>query len=172
LEPIKDSQTVTPAGELVGPRIDGVQIRYAKTIEDERGEICEIYDPRWGFTTDPVVYVYQAMIRPGCAKGWIVHRNQDDRLFINLGSAKVVLYDERDGSTTRAALDVIYLGERGRGIVTIPRGVWHAVQNVGEHDMYYVNMPTAPYNHEDPDKFRLPLSTDRIPYSFEGVSGW
>ena len=29
-----------------------------------------------------------------------------------------------------------------------------------------VNMPTVAYDHGDPDKHRLPLDTDKIPFSF------
>ena len=31
---------------------------------------------------------------------------------------------------------------------------------------------TKPYDHANPDKYRLPLDTDQIPYRFEDVSGW
>jgi dTDP-4-dehydrorhamnose 3,5-epimerase len=30
-----------------------------------------------------------------------------------------------------------------------------------------MNLPTRPYNHEDPDKYRLPLKNDYIPFSFD-----
>jgi hypothetical protein len=32
-------------------------------------------------------------------------------------------------------------------------------------------MPTRAYNHADPDVFRLPVDTDRIPYRFENRLG-
>ena len=48
--PVKDIQTVTPEGTSVAPLIDGVLIREARTIADERGTICELYNPAWGFT--------------------------------------------------------------------------------------------------------------------------
>jgi dTDP-4-dehydrorhamnose 3,5-epimerase len=54
----------------------------------------------------------------------------------------------------------------------IPPGVYHAVQNVGEHDAIFVNMPSAPYNHADPDKYRLPIGNDYIPYQFNAKPGW
>ncbi|MEA2682840.1 MAG: dTDP-4-dehydrorhamnose 3,5-epimerase [Chloroflexota bacterium] len=172
LDAIKDVQTVTAGGEPVATYIAGVQVRRTRTHQDERGELCEVYDPAWGFTAEPMVYAYQAMIRPGMAKGWILHEQQDDRLFISFGTAKVVLYDAREGSETRGMLNEVYLGERDRGIVVIPRGVWHAVENVGSGDLYYLNLPTKAYNHASPDKYRLPLDTDQIPYRFEGRRGW
>ena len=35
-----------------------------------------------------------------------------------------------------------------------------------------VNFPTMPYDHSSPDKYRLPLNTDKIPYKFENARGW
>jgi len=162
---VPDEQTVTPAGQPVRDLIAGVQVRSAVTHVDDRGELCEIYDPAWGVLPEPVVYVYQAMVRPGKTKGWILHREQDDRLFVALGFIRIVLYDARAESPTCGRLNEIFLSERNRGLVVIPRGVFHAVQNVGSFDAYYVNMPTRAYNHRAPDKLRLPPDTDQIPFS-------
>ena len=41
---------------------------------------------------------------------------------------------------------------------------WHAVQNVGHEEAAFINMPSQPYRHDDPDKYRLPLENDVIPY--------
>jgi len=41
IKPIKDRQTVTPAGEKITERIKGLVIRPAKTHLDRRGELCE-----------------------------------------------------------------------------------------------------------------------------------
>ena len=35
-----------------------------------------------------------------------------------------------------------------------------------------VNYPTIQYDHSNPDKYRLPLDTDLIPFSFDGAKGW
>ena len=87
---IQDEQTVTPEGERLSRFIDGVQLRSAVIQPDERGTITEIFNPAWGFTDQPVVYVYESAIYPGQKKGWIVHLEQDDRLFFSNGAAKVV----------------------------------------------------------------------------------
>lgn len=171
-EPKPDVQTVTAEGEAVASRIAGVNLRLAVTHPDERGEVCEIYNPAWGFHEEPLVYVYQICIRPQRVKGWVVHYEQDDRLFVSLGTVKIVLYDDRAGSPTQGMLNEIYLGERKRGLIVIPKGVFHAIQNVGDTDAILVNLPTRAYNHARPDKLRLPLDTDRIPYSFENRQGW
>jgi dTDP-4-dehydrorhamnose 3,5-epimerase len=164
--PRQDVQTVTPDGVATHQQIAGVRIRPAVTQMDDRGSVCEVYSPAWGFTDEPLVYVYQVTIRPGEVKGWVVHREQDDRLFFSSGDVKVVLYDDRSDSPTFEQLDVLYFGESRRALLRIPRGVYHAVQNVGLKDALFINCPTAPYRHDKPDKLRLSLENDLIPYRF------
>jgi dTDP-4-dehydrorhamnose 3,5-epimerase len=135
------------------------------TQTDERGSLCEVYDERWGFTEEPVVYVYTVNVPPGQKRGWVVHADQDDRLFISRGAVKVVLYDARPESPTFQRLQEIYSGEFERTLLRIPAGVFHGVVNIGQVDVEFVNMPTRPYLHERPDKYRLPDDTDAIPYS-------
>ena len=57
--------------------------------------------------------------------------------------------------------------EKNRALLVIPRGVYHAVQNIGITDAIFVNMPTRPYDHEDPDKFRLPLKNSLHPVQLQ-----
>jgi dTDP-4-dehydrorhamnose 3,5-epimerase len=172
MQPRRDAQTVTPDGRRVGALIDGVVVRMATTLPDERGEVCEVFNPAWGVSEAPLVYAYQVVIRPGKVKGWVVHHEQDDRLFISLGVLKIVLFDGREDSPTYRQIDELILGERNRGLVIIPQGVFHAIQNVGHTDALFFNLPTKPYNHAAPDKYRLPLDTDQIPYRFEARLGW
>jgi dTDP-4-dehydrorhamnose 3,5-epimerase len=167
----KDRATVTADGASLREPIAGVIVRSAVTQIDDRGEVCEIYDARWDVSAVPVVFVYQAMVRPGMTKGWIVHERQDDRMFVSLGYLRIVLYDAREGSPTQGRINELYLSERNRAFLTIPQGVFHAVQNVGQVDAYFVNLPTRPYDHADPDKVRLPLDTDRIPFSLARRQG-
>ena len=168
----KDVQTVTADWELVAPRIEGVEWKFIPPLADERGEITEIYRASWGLHADPLVYVYQTLVRPGKVKGWVVHRSQDDRIFHSSGTLQWVLFDDRADSPTRGLLNDFTLSERRRALFVIPRGVYHAVRNVGVQDATFINLPTRPYDHEDPDKYRLPLANDHIPFRFSDSPGW
>ncbi len=164
--PRKDIQLATQEG----PRqalIAGVRIREARTIPDHRGTICVAYDPRWEFSPEPMVYAYEVTVRPGAIKGWILHEGYDDRLFLAAGTVKWVMYDDRSESPTRGLVSELFFDEHHRSLLRIPRGVWHSIQNVGDVDARMINFPTAPYNYEGPDKVRLPLDTESIPYSFD-----
>lgn len=85
---------------------------------------------------------------------------------------EAVLYDERpDSPTFRLVANIVLSEYRGR-LMNIPARVWHADRNLGSQDVVVVNFPTIPYDHANPDKYRLPLDTDRIPYKFERHRGW
>jgi dTDP-4-dehydrorhamnose 3,5-epimerase len=159
-------QTVTEKSEPIGDLIDGVVRRSSITHPDERGTLTEIFNPAWDFSDDPLVYVYQVTVRPGQIKGFVLHKSYSDRLFFSLGTLKVVLYDDREDSPTRGMLNEVFFSEESRGHLVIPPNVWHAVQNVGTTDALFVNCPTKPYDHADPDKWAMPKDSDLIPYSF------
>ena len=168
----KDAPTVTPAGEALAPLIEGVSIRDAIAHIDERGSVLEVYDTRWGWHPDPLVFAHCFTLRPGYVKGWGLHKLHEDRYFILSGEMDLVLFDPRPESSTRGCVQRIPLSEQRRQLINIPRFVWHAERNVGGKDVVVIDFPTAPYNHGDPDKYRLPIDTPLIPYSFEGARGW
>jgi dTDP-4-dehydrorhamnose 3,5-epimerase len=170
--PRKDAPTVTADGEVLAPLIDGVVVRYQRPIEDKRGEVVEVYRPSWGVHADPLVYVYQVRIRPGAVKGWVIHEQQDDRLFFISGVLRWALYDDRPDSPTRGRLNDLVFSERAPALLVIPHGVYHAVRNIGTSDAIFVNMPSRAYEHESPDKLRLPLENSLIPFSFDDGLGW
>jgi len=172
INPVKDKQTVTPKGELTTKRINDLVIHKTPPLEDHRGELIEMYRSSWGVHTEPLVYVYQVVARPGSIRGWVVHKKQDDRIFISKGTLRWAFFDDRKDSSTYKLLNIFTFSERNRVLFVIPQGVYHAVQNIGIEDAVFINMPTKPYDHEDPDKHRLPLKNDLIPFSFDDGPGF
>lgn len=170
--PVKDTQTVGPDGKPLLRLPEGMSFREVPTHVDDRGSVVEMFDVRWNWHPDPLVFSYCYTLRPGLIKGWGIHRRHEDRYFLLFGEMELVLYDERPESSTNGLVAKLFLSEFQRKIVNIPAGVWHAVRNVGLKDAVVVNFPTIPYDHTDPDKFRLPLDTDRIPYKFDDPRGW
>lgn len=168
----KDAQTVTPEGKPTAPLIEGVSLFHVPTHIDDRGSLVEMFDPRWGWHKDPLVYAYSFTVRPGRAKGWAIHQLHEDRYFLLRGEAEVVLYDVRPDSATCGRLSRIRLSEFDRCLLNIPRLVWHGTRNLGSDEFIGVNFPTLPFDHADPDKYRLPIDTPLIPFSFGDATGW
>jgi dTDP-4-dehydrorhamnose 3,5-epimerase len=168
----RDAQTVTPEGKPLAPLIEGIKIREVRTHCDARGSVVEIFDKRWGWHSAPVSSLHCFTVRPGFVKGWSLHEHHEDRYMILQGEMELVLFDPRPNSSTYGKVGKILMSERHRCLVNIPAYVWHADQNIGVTDVVVIDMPTAPYNHENPDKWRLPIDTPLIPYSFGNARGW
>lgn len=169
----RDVQTVDATGRRLDRLPEGVLLRDLTTHTDERGTVCELYDDRWDVHPDPPVFTYMFTIRPGHAKGWGVHREHEDRYAFLTGELEIVLYDGREDSATAGLEARIFLSDKHRRLLVIPRGVWHAERNVGAVDVQVVNFPSIRYDHTNPDKYRLPLDTDELPVDLgPGWHGW
>jgi dTDP-4-dehydrorhamnose 3,5-epimerase len=166
--------TVHPNLRVQKVDIDGVVLNQTAVVGDDRGIILELIDLRQDYWSAGAPYVYMGTCRPGRAKGWGMHKHHTDRYMVLTGEMLLVLYDDRDGSPTRGVVQEFYLTREGLNQMTIPPGVWHAHLNVGIGDLMFVNAPSAPFEHSNPDKWRLPIDTDQIPYSFAKTQllGW
>jgi dTDP-4-dehydrorhamnose 3,5-epimerase len=168
----RDKQTVTSTGERVSGLIEGVSIRPSPTHIDQRGSVVEVYDLRWNWHPDPLSFIHCFTIRPGFVKGWGLHKEHEDRYFIISGEMDLVLFDPRPKSSTYGRVCRIAMSDHNRCLVNIPTCVWHAEHNVGNTDVVAIDLPTKPYQHDNPDKYRLPINTPLIPYSFGDARGW
>lgn len=167
----KDGQQVSGEWQKIGGRIDGVVVREVLHVLRDHGVITENYRSEWDPTGLPVVHVYQSRLFPGAIGAWSCHAKSVDRLFINQGHVKVVLYDGREGSATEGQLMELHIGDARPTFVIIPIGVWHGLQNLGSSDALMLNFPTNAYVYEDPDHYRLPWDTTEIPYSWTPGAG-
>jgi dTDP-4-dehydrorhamnose 3,5-epimerase len=164
--PVQDAPSVYADGTPRRRLIEGINLKRLLPVEDHRGHIVEMFNPAWALTDKPVAYVYQVTLRVGSVRGWVVHRAQEDRIFISRGTLQWALYDNRPESPTYQLLNVLTFSEENRAVFVIPPGVYHAVKCIGEKEAVFINMPSAPYNHDSPDKYRLPLKNDLIPFDF------
>jgi dTDP-4-dehydrorhamnose 3,5-epimerase len=169
----KDEVTVAAGGAAMQvPLLDGMVFHETATHHDERGSLTEMIDGRWTSHPDPIVYGYGVTIRPGIVKGWALHKTHEDRYFVVQGQMELLVFDPRPESKTVGKLARIVLsGDRPR-LLNIPRCVWHADRNIGTTEVLLMNFPTRPYDHANPDKYRLPLDTPLIPFDFGGAKGW
>lgn len=170
--PVRDAATVSSDGKTLHSLPDGVELHYLTTHPDDRGTICELFDPRWPHIKEPFVYNYMATLRPGKIKGWALHLEHEDRYVILFGEMQVLLFDARDASPTKGLVSTVTLSHYHRAMLNIPAGIWHADWNIGTTDAVFLNFPTKPYEHDNPDKYRLPLDTDQIPFKFPDERGW
>lgn len=167
----KDTQLVTNEWEKVEKGIEGVVVREVLHVPRDHGIITEMFRPEWDPTGLPIVHIYQSRLFPGAIGAWSCHATTIDRLFVNQGHLKIVLYDGREKSKSFGRVIELFSGDARPAFVVLPNGVWHGLQNLGSSDALVVNCPTKAYNYEDPDHYRLPFDSPEIPYTWSMSGG-
>lgn len=145
--------------------IEGVKIKKLKVIPDERGRLMEMLrsDDEL-FITFGQVYLTTAY--PGVVKGWHYHKKQTDNMVVVKGMMKIVLYDGREGSSTKGEVNEFFMGIHNALLLQIPPFVFHGFKCIGEEEAMVVNCPTETFNYEDPDEFRVDPHENDIPYDW------
>jgi dTDP-4-dehydrorhamnose 3,5-epimerase len=150
--------------------IDGVGIRPAKVVPDERGRLGEIMraDDPW---FEKFGQVYFTTTYPGIVKAWHYHKKQTDHFYVVKGMVKAAMYDSRKGSPTYGLVNQVYLGEHCPALLRIPPGVLHGWMCVSKKEAYIVNITTEVYNYDRPDEFRTDPHDKNIPYDWTRRDG-
>ena len=163
----KDGPQVTKEWQKIHDMIDGVVVHEVLHVPRDHGVITETYRPEWDPTGEPIVHVYQSRLFPGAIGAWSCHMKTIDRLFVNQGHLKVVLYDGREESPTHGRVVELHVGDARPAFVMLPIGIWHGLQNLGSTDALVLNYPTKAYDYDDPDHYRLPYHSTEIPYTWK-----
>ena len=144
--------------------IKGVEIHPLRQIPDERGKVMHMLrrDDPW---FSEFGEIYFSVVFPGAIKAWHLHTRMTLNYAVPSGRIKLVLYDDRDGSPTRAELQEICTGEDCYALVTVPPGVWNGFKGIGTAAAIVANCATIP--HEPDEIVRMDPFTDRIPYQWE-----
>jgi len=145
--------------------IEGVIIRELKPIPDERGWLMELMRSDWEIF-ERFGQVYLTTLYPRVVKAWHYHKTQTDNMICIKGMTKLVLFDSRKSSPTFEQLSEIFFGDENPLLVKIPPLVCHGLKSIGEVTSYVINVPTAPYNYNKPDEYRLPPDTKSITYDW------
>jgi dTDP-4-dehydrorhamnose 3,5-epimerase len=160
----RDHQSVTRDWHPIQPLIDGVVVKEVLNVTKNNGILTEVWRADWGLDGLGIGQVFQNYLAAGSISSWHVHRVTTDRIFVNYGLIKVVLYDARKGSSTHGRINEFRLGLVRPAMVVVPPGVWHLVQNLQETPSLLLNLVDRAYDYENPDHWRLPPETTEIPY--------
>ena len=145
--------------------IDGVMVKQLRVIPDDRGFLMEIVrDDDELLTRFGQVYVTACY--PGIVKAWHAHERQYDLICCLQGTARLGLYDDREGSPTRGQTAALILGLVNPVLVRIPPLVWHGFTPVGPETALVLNVPSEHYLHDNPDELRRDAFDPAIPFEW------
>ena len=91
--------------------IEGVILKELKPILDERGYLQECFRSDWPIF-EKFGQAYITVAFPNIVKAWHKHKIQADNMVCIVGNAKLVLYDDREDSTTYKKINEIFFGEK------------------------------------------------------------
>lgn len=143
--------------------IDGVEIIPLKQILDERGKIMHM------MRSDDAVFekfgeIYFSFVHSGAIKGWHIHKTMVLNYAVPVGKIKVVLYDDREDSSTRGELMEIFTGTENYQLIRIPPLIWNGVKGIAEGTSIIANCATLPHDPEEIE--RLDPFDKKIPYDW------
>lgn len=144
--------------------IDGVVVKPLAQIPDERGTIIKMQE-----STDAEFKgfgeVYFSTVYPGVVKGWHLHEANVLNYCVVRGAIKLVLFDDREGSSTRGQTQELFLGDKNRVLVQIPPMVWNGFKGIGTEEAIVCDLTTLPHG-EDVMQRLDPHDNDVIEYDW------
>lgn len=144
--------------------IQGVVTYPLKQIPDERGVIMHMLredDPQF----ERFGEIYFSVVYPGVIKGWHLHKRMTLNYAVVFGMIKLVLYDDRQESTSFGEIMEVFLGEDNYSLVKIPPGIWNGFKGIGTTKSIVANCATLP--HESDEIIRMDPLANHIPYNWD-----
>lgn len=164
---LKDGQTVGSDWTATSnDLIDGVRVHEMRNVPKRGGYLTEILRGEWLGDNGTVDQIFQSVLEGGTVTAWHAHARTTDRLFVSHGTAKIVLYDARSGSTTRGTINEFRFGTVRPALLVVPPRVWHGVRAEGPGPAILLNIVDVAYDYADPDHWRVARDSSAIPYDF------
>lgn len=140
--------------------IDGVRVTPLRQILDERGKVMHMLrssDDHFQQFGE----IYFSCVYPGAIKAWHLHSRMSLNYAVPFGAIKFVLYDDREGSSTRGQLQELFLGPDNYQLVTVPPFVWNGFKGISPEMAIVANCATLPHDpaeisRKDPFDLSIP----------------
>ncbi len=145
--------------------IEGVKVKKLKVVTDQRGRLMEI------LRSDDTIFlqfgqVYMTTALPNVVKAWHWHKLQTDSFTCVSGKIRLALYDARKDSPTYKEVNEFIISPEDPVLVQIPSLVYHGFKCISAAEAIVVNTVTKPYNHKNPDEYRLDPYENDVPYDW------
>ena len=146
------------------PRIEGLSLFPLKQISDERGAVYHFLK-----STSPSFKgfgeAYYSKINESVIKGWKLHKRISQNFCVPYGKVKIVIYDDRVGSSTKGVVNEITLDDNENyNLLNMVPGLWYSFKCESNGFALLSNIIDMP--HTPDESVTLPLETLIIPYEW------
>lgn len=143
--------------------IDGVKITKLNQIFDERGKVMHM------LRNDQEIFskfgeIYFSYTHPNVVKAWHYHKEMTLNYAVIYGEVKLVLFDDRENSTTKGNLMELYFSTENYNLITVPPKIWNGFKTVGSKPAMLANCSDIP--HDDNEVLRKDYQDQSIPYNW------
>ena len=139
-----------------------------KQIVDERGKVMHM------LRSDDEIFekfgeIYFSVVNPGIIKAWHLHSKMALNYAVVSGMIKLVLYDNRENSSTKGELMEIFMGDSNYVLVHVPIGVINGFKGIDIKPSIVANCASIP--HDPSEMTRMDPFDKSIPYDWSVKNG-
>ena len=143
--------------------IDGVFEKELRRIPDERGSVMHMLretDPH--FTRFGEIYF--STVNKDAVKAWKKHLKMTQTLAVPVGMIRLVIFDDRDGSSTKGEVDTFEIGGDNYSLLRIPPLLWYGFSGLSETPALIANC--ADMAHDPSEVVRCEVTDAVVPYTW------
>lgn len=149
------------SGQRIKGMIDGVLVEKLQNIEDRRGKVMHM------IRRDSPLFtafgeIYFSTVNSGVVKAWRKHSKMTQCFAVPVGKIKLVIFDDKEGSSTKGNIWEMETGEDNYCLVKIPPMLWYGFKGMSGIPALIANCTDMP--HDPSEITRADPSDAAIPY--------
>ena len=150
---------------IINTNIHDLRLTTLNQIIDERGAVYH-YLKSSQETFKGFGEAYYSKINPAVIKGWKLHSLVHQHFCVPFGEIKIVIYDDRDTSPTKGAIDEFILNDSNEyNLLIMPPRLWYSFKCISNNFALLANIIDQP--HSPFEANNLPIMTKIIPYEWK-----
>ena len=128
--------------------IEGIKITPLKIISDHRGSVMHM------LRNDSEVFekfgeIYFSTVAKDGIKAWHLHKEATLNYVCVKGFVKLVLFDDRNSSSSKGKYQELILSPKNYFLVTIPPKIWNGFKNLDKEESIIANCLNIPHNEKE-----------------------
>lgn len=146
-------------------RIEGLSLFPLKQISDDRGAVYHFLKST-SLSFKGFGEAYYSKINESVVKGWKLHKSISQNFCVPYGKVRIVIFDDRVGSSTKGIIDEITLDDNENyNLLSMVPGLWYSFKCESKGFALLANIIDMPHTPEE--SVNLPLRTLSIPYEWK-----
>lgn len=151
-------------GQGIEDMINGVLVEKLQKIGDSRGRVMHM------IRRDSALFtafgeIYFSTVNNGIVKAWRKHLRMTQCFAVPVGKVKLVIFDDREGSSTKGGIWEMETGQDNYCLVKVPPMLWYGFKGISEIPALIANCADMP--HDPHEIKRADPSDGSIPYAWK-----